>query len=101
GMLTPGFFARLRIPGSARYEAILVPDSAIGTDQDQRNVLIVNNDNKVESRKIQLGARFGGLRAVVSGITSDDRIIINGLMHARPGSVVAPDEQPIKVDEAA
>ena len=87
--------------GSGKYKALLVPDTAIGNDQDQRNVLVVDKDNKVEARRVMVGALFGELRAVVSGLQPDDRVIINGQMHARPGAVVAPTEEPIKVDETA
>ncbi|MGN6370540.1 MAG: efflux RND transporter periplasmic adaptor subunit [Phycisphaerae bacterium] len=101
GMLIPGLFARMRVPGSGQYKALLIPDIAIGNDQDQRSVLVVDKDNKVEPRRVMVGALFGNLRAIVSGLQPDDRVIINGQMHARPGAVVAPTEQQIKVDEAA
>jgi RND family efflux transporter MFP subunit len=101
GMLIPGFYARLCIPGSDQYATLLVPDIAIGSDQNQRIVLVVNKDNVVEQRVVQPGALFGKLRSIVSGLTPDDRIIINGQMHARPGAVVMPTEQAINVDSAA
>ncbi len=101
GLLTPGFFARLSVPGSGRYQTLLVPDSAIGTDQNQRNVLVVNKDDIVEPRAVQLGALFGGLRSIVSGLKPDDWVIINGQMHARPGAPVTPAQQEIPVDAAA
>jgi RND family efflux transporter MFP subunit len=100
GKLIPGLFARLTVPGSGRYHAILLPDSAIGNDQSQRSVLVVDKDNKVAMRPVKLGALFGGLRAIASGIGPDDRVMVNGQMRARPGSVVAPIETPIKVDDA-
>ena len=99
GKLLPGLFARMKVPGSGRYRALLVPDQAIGNDQSQHNVLVVDKDNKVQVRPVQLGALFGNLRAIASGITADDRIVTNGQMHARPGSTVAPTEVPIKVKE--
>lgn len=101
GLLTPGFFARLCIPGSGRYPTLLVPDTAVGNDQSQKYVLVVNKDNVVEPRVVQLGALFGGLRSIVSGLKADDLVIINGQMHARPGATVAPTEQTIQVDAAA
>ena len=100
GKLIPGLFARLTVPGSGRYHAILVPNTAIGNDQSQKNVLVVDKDNKVAVRPVTLGALFGGLRSIVSGINTDDRIIVNGQMHARPGAAVTPIETPIKVNEA-
>ena len=101
GALKPGFFARLRIPGSARYWTLLVPDTAIGNDQNQHMVLVVNKDNVVEPKVVETGALFGKLRSVVSGLSKDDVVITNGLMHARPGSTVAPTETPFDVDESA
>ena len=90
--LTPGFFGRVRVPGSGRYRAILVPDSAIGTDQDLRFLLAVGPDSKVELKPVKLGALFGKLRCIEEGIAPSDRIIINGLQSARPGSKVDPQE---------
>ncbi len=91
GLLIPGFFARLCIPGSDRYQALLVPDIAIGNDQNRRIVLVVNKDNIVEARVVEPGALFGGLRSITSGLNPDDLVIINGLMHARPGATGRPD----------
>jgi multidrug efflux system membrane fusion protein len=101
GMLTPGYFARLCVPGSDRYQTLLVPDIAIGSDQSEHTVLVVNEDNVVEARVVQLGALFGKLRSIVSGLKPDDLVIINGQMHARPGAPVMPTEQAIKVDSSA
>jgi RND family efflux transporter MFP subunit len=100
GKLVPGMFARLSVPGSGRYHAMLVPDVAIGNDQSQRDLLVLDKDNKVTVRPVKLGALFGGLRSIVSGIGAEDRIVVNGLMHARPGAPVKPIEVKIKVDEA-
>lgn len=88
GSLTPGLYGRLRVAGSGRYKAILVPDAAVGTDQDLRFVLLAKSDDTVELRPVKLGALFGRLRAV-EGISPDDRVIINGLQRARPGTRVA------------
>lgn len=92
--LTPGLFARLKIPGSERYKAMLVSDLAIGTDQGQRFVTVVNADNTVEVRRVVVGARIGGLRAVREGLKKDDWIIVNGLMAAmmRPDRKVTPQQ---------
>jgi RND family efflux transporter MFP subunit len=100
GELIPGLFARLCVPGSGRYHAVLVPDTAIGNDQSQRDLLVVDKDNKVNVRPVVLGALFGGLRSIVSGVSAEDRIVVNGQMHARPGSVVNPIDAQIKVNEA-
>jgi RND family efflux transporter MFP subunit len=89
--VTPGQFGQLRLPGSPRYEAILVPDSAIVADQANKIVLTVAADGTVEPRTIREGPRYaGGLRIVRRGLTADDRIVINGLMRARPGAKVDP-----------
>ena len=96
GALMPGLFARMTVPGSGRYPAVLVPETAIGNDQNQRNVLVVDKKNIVSERPVKLGASFGGLTAIVSGLSVDDRIVVNGQMHARPGAPVTPTETPIK-----
>ena len=95
GYLTPGFFGRMRIPGSGRYHALLVPDSAIGTDQNIKFLLVVKADNTVDLRPVKLGALFGTLRSIEDGIGPDDRVITNGAQLARPGAKVAPTEAPI------
>jgi RND family efflux transporter MFP subunit len=101
GKLFPGFYARLRVPGSGRYRTLLLPDQAIGSDQNQHTVMVVDKDNNVQVRTVKLGALFGGLRSIVSGITADDRVVINGQMHARPGAKVQPKEESIKAEEGA
>jgi len=101
GLLTPGFYASLRIPGSGRYKALLVPDTAIGNDQSHRTVLLVNKDNVVEVRPVQIGALFGDLRSITSGLSPGDRVIINGQMHAFPGTTVAPTEVTLKADPSS
>lgn len=92
GTLLPGYFARVRIPGSGRYDALLVPDDAVLADQNERILYVINNDDVVQPRPVTLGAQFGTLRAIKSGIGPDDRVVINGLMHARPGVAVNPVE---------
>jgi RND family efflux transporter MFP subunit len=89
-VLQPGLFARVRVPGSARYTALLIPDEAVGTDQSQKFVSIVNATNTVESRRVTLGPMVDGLRVVREGLGSNDLVIVNGLMSARPGMVVQP-----------
>src|SRR5262249_34919984 len=64
GFLKPGMFGRIRIPGSGRYNALLIPDAAVGADQNLRFVLIAKQDDTVEQRTVKLGALFGTLRAV-------------------------------------
>jgi RND family efflux transporter MFP subunit len=92
-LFTPGMFARVRIPGSAPYEALLVPDVAIGTDQARKYVLVVGTDNTVAQKYVTLGELVGDLRVIKSGLGADDRVIVNGLIRARPGGKVTPQEQ--------
>jgi RND family efflux transporter MFP subunit len=98
GDLTPGFFASMRVPGSGRYKALLIPDSAVMTDQDRRNVLVVGADNMVQPKPVELGALFGNLRAISSGLSPDDRVIINGQMHVQPGAPVNPMDGQIAIN---
>jgi RND family efflux transporter MFP subunit len=88
GTFTPGLFARIRLPGSAQHEAVLVNDSAIGTDQTVRYVLVVGAGNKVEYRPVQLGPVIDGLRVVQSGLAPGETIVVNGLQRVRPGAQV-------------
>jgi multidrug efflux system membrane fusion protein len=101
GVFTPGMFARVRVPGSPPYEALLVPDAAIGTEQARKFVLVVTGDNTVTPKYVILGqAASGDLRVIKEGIGSDDRVIVNGLMRARPGQKVTPQEQSVAVPPA-
>src|SRR5690349_3633412 len=94
GLFTPGMFARVRVPGSPPYEALLIPDAAIGTEQTRKYVLAVGPDNKVAQKYVTLGQTTpDNLRVIKTGIGPDDRIITSGLMRARPGMVVAPHAQ--------
>lgn len=97
GLLTPGFFGRVRIPGSERYTTLLVPDVAVTADQSEKEVLVVTTDDVVQARTVRLGRLFGELRSIVSGIGPDDRVVINGLMRARPGMKVVVQESEIPV----
>jgi RND family efflux transporter MFP subunit len=88
--LSPGFFARLRIPGSGKYPALLIPDRALGSDQSQKFVYVVNSDKKVEFRPVQSGPIIDGLRVVSAGLKAGEQVIVEGLMRVRPGIVVEP-----------
>lgn len=90
--LTPGLFARMRLEGSGPYKALLVPDLAVGTDQNEHYLLVVNGEDTVESRKVQLGRLFGDMRVIEDGVTPSDRVIIDGLQMALPGSKVNVQE---------
>lgn len=88
--LGPGFFARLRIPGSGKYTALLIPDRALGADLAQKFVYVVNVDKKVEFRPVNLGPLIDGLRVVKEGLKPGEQIIVEGLLRIRPGIVVDP-----------
>ena len=90
GVFTPGMFARLQVPGSAPYEALLVPDSAIGSEQARKFVYVVRPDNTVAQKYVVLGQLSDGDRVIKSGIEANDRVIVEGLMRARPGATVSP-----------
>ena len=90
GAFTPGLFARVELLGSGEYNALLVEDRAVGTDQNQKFVLVVGPDNKTEYRKVTLGRKIDGLRVVREGLNAGDAIVVNGLQRVRPGIVVAP-----------
>ena len=96
---TAGQFGRIRIPGSEPYEAILVPDSAVVTDQSRKIVMTVRDDGTVEPKVVRAGPSYDNLRIIRDGLTASDRIIIDGLMRARPGAKVTP--QPGKIELSA
>jgi RND family efflux transporter MFP subunit len=98
--LTPGQFGRLRLPGSISYEAMLVPDSAIVSDQSNKIVMTVAADGTVVPKVVRPGPIEGGLRIIRSGLSADDQVIISGLMRARPGSKVTPQPGTIEVAQA-
>jgi len=86
--LGPGFFARMRIPGSGKYPALLIPDRAISADQAQKFVYVVNAEKKVEFRPVKVGPMIDGLRIVKEGLKAGEQIVVEGLMRVRPGVVV-------------
>ncbi|MBV8909317.1 MAG: efflux RND transporter periplasmic adaptor subunit [Gammaproteobacteria bacterium] len=87
---TPGLFARIKLLGSREHDAVLVNDSAIGTDQTVRYVLVVGKDNRAEYRPVQLGPLVDGLRVVQSGLAPGETIVVSGLQRVRPGAQIAP-----------
>ncbi len=88
---TPGMFARVRLPGSERYTALLVNDSAVGTDQGVNYVLRVGSGNKVEYCPVKLGPIIDGLRVVREGLAPGDLIVVNGLQRVHAGMPVTPE----------
>ena len=97
---TPGQFGRIRIPASQQHVAILIPDAAVVTDQSRKLVMTVKEDGTVEPKVVRPGPMTeDGLRIIRSGLEPSDRVIINGLVRARPGGKVTP--QPGQIDTAA
>lgn len=88
--LTPGLFARIRIPGSGKKKAVLIPERAIGSDQGQRFVLVVGKENKVEVRPITIGSAQAHLRVVEKGLTTEDAVVAFGTARVRPGATIVP-----------
>jgi multidrug efflux system membrane fusion protein len=90
-LLSPGFFARMRVRASSSYQALLIPDRAIATDQAERFVWVLNSTNQVEYRKVKLGARIGQLRVIKEGLQSSDWVVIEGQQKLKPGISVNPE----------
>jgi RND family efflux transporter MFP subunit len=89
-LMSPGFFARVRIPGSGEYDGLLIRDAAVGDDQGSSYVWVLDAEDKAVYRPVTLGPLLDGLRVVRSGLSTDDRVIILGLMGVRSGSVTKP-----------
>jgi RND family efflux transporter MFP subunit len=88
----PGMFVRVRVPVGITDNALLVPDRAVGIDQRGHYLLVVNGDDVVAQRTVQIGALNDGMRVVEQGLTANDRVVIDGLQRAIPGSKVTPRE---------
>jgi multidrug efflux system membrane fusion protein len=93
GRIVPGLFARIRIPLSERYAALLVEERAIGTDQGQKYVLSLSSSNTVVYRSVKLGPAVGSKRIVRSGLEAGEQIVVNGLQRVRPGMPVTPQTE--------
>ncbi|MGY3688068.1 efflux RND transporter periplasmic adaptor subunit [Vibrio coralliilyticus] len=90
--LLPGMFAKLRIAGSASYQGVLIDNKAIGTDLNNKYVLVLGDDNVVQYRAISLGEGVNGLRIIASGLNAGDKIVVNGLQRVRANMPVTPNE---------
>jgi len=99
GVLTPGLFARLRLRGGAEYDALLLPDAAVGTDQTQRIVWVVGDDDVVQPRVVELGPMAYGLRVIREGLTASDRVVVSGLQRLRPGTRITPRAEQLQATE--
>lgn len=89
--IVPGLFGRIRVPASTEYEALLIPDTAILSDQARKIVMLVDGEGNVSPRPVVPGALYRGLRVVRGGLSPDDRVVVNGVQRARPGSTVTPE----------
>jgi len=88
----PGQFGRVRLIGSSPYEALLIPDTAVATDQSRKIVFVVKDDDTVEARAVTLGPLDEGLRVIRDGLKADDRVIVDGIQRARVGAKVTPHQ---------
>ena len=85
-----GLFIRLRFPIGAPHPALLVPEEALATDQGQRCLYVVDDDDKIAYRRVQVGILRQGRRVILDGIAASDRIVVTGLQRIRPGAKVIP-----------
>ncbi|UAK24884.1 efflux RND transporter periplasmic adaptor subunit [Sphingomonas nostoxanthinifaciens] len=95
-MLTPGMFGRARLLGSGAYQAMLLPDEAISTDQTRKLVYVVGPDNKVAPHEVTIGPIVEGLRVIRTGIAAGDQVVLDGLTVLQPGAPVTPKLGQIK-----
>jgi RND family efflux transporter MFP subunit len=95
-VLLPGYFVRVRVPIEQQKDALLVPDTSLGSDQGGRYLLVVNKDNVVEQRKVTTGPVEGELRVIDDGLKADDRVVIAGLLRVIPGEKIDPQVQKIE-----
>jgi RND family efflux transporter MFP subunit len=99
-VMTPGLFVRVRVSVGPAAKALLVPDEALGTNQGQKFVYVIDDKNEVARRTVTLGPKREGLRVIDSGLEATDRVIIDGLVRVRPGAVVEPKEGQIVPEKA-
>jgi RND family efflux transporter MFP subunit len=99
-VLLPGYFVRIRVPVEKQADALLVPDTALGSNQIGRYFLVVTGENVVEQRKVEIGPLEGELRVIESGLKAEDRVIAAGLLRAVPGQKVDPQLQKIEPPSA-
>jgi len=90
GYLMPGMFAHIKVAASSTYQGVLVDEKAIGTDLNNKFVMVLTQDNSVQYRAVQLGDKVNGMRLIQQGLEAGDTIVVNGLQRIRPGAVVNP-----------
>jgi RND family efflux transporter MFP subunit len=91
GVLQPGMFGRINVPGSLPHPGILLPDEAIGADQNRRIVYVVDDTGTVSAKPVRTGPRIDGYRVIREGLTGNETIVVDGLVHVRPGVKVKPE----------
>jgi RND family efflux transporter MFP subunit len=100
--MLPGYFVRVRVPYDQMGDALLVPDTSLGSDQGGRYLLVVNAENVVEQRHVQTGLlEDGGLRVIEDGLKPEDRVVVAGLLRAIPGEKVDPQLRKIDAPAAS
>jgi membrane fusion protein, multidrug efflux system len=98
GALVPGLYARIKVSGSAPHPALLVDDAAIGTDQDKKFVYVLDKDNHITYRPVQIGSQQGNLRVILGGLQPGERVVVNGTQRVRPGEAVRVHVVPMNGD---
>jgi RND family efflux transporter MFP subunit len=94
-LLSPGLFARVRLPIGAPYQALLISEQALGTDQGQKFVFVVNDKNEVVYRRVKIGRAHDGMRVVTEGLKMGEKIVVTGLQRVQHGAKVDPKEIPM------
>jgi RND family efflux transporter MFP subunit len=100
-VLVPGNFVRVRVGAADEQDSLLVPDAALGSDQGGRYLLVLDQNNTVEQRKVTIGPRVGDLRVIESGLKPDDRIVVAGILRAIPGQKVDPQLETLAATPAS
>ena len=85
-LLVPGLFANVRVPAGPPVEALLIPDVALQSDQGHKFVYVANKDGVAEARPVKTGRSHGDMRSILGGLTTSDRVVVNGLIMVRPGA---------------
>lgn len=100
GALVPGMYARVKVGGGTPHPAVMIDDAAVGTDQDKKFVLVVDKDNRIQYREVELGAMHDSLRVITRGLQPGERIVVNGLQRVRPDDVVSVNSVSMAGDAA-
>jgi RND family efflux transporter MFP subunit len=91
GVLQPGMFGRINVPGSLPHPGVLLPDEAIGADQNRRIVFVVDEAGMISAKPVRTGPRIDGYRVIREGLTGEETVVVNGLVRVRPGVTVKPE----------